>query len=240
MKISIMQPYFFPYIGYWQLIYASDIFVVYDDVNYIKQGWIHRNRIFQNGKDRYLNIPIINASQNKHINETKINYQEDFCNRNYNILKECYKKSPFFSEVIQIIMDAMKSKEILVSEYLYNQIRYISGILEIKTIIGKSSNIVKNNLLKGEEKIIDITKKINGDLYINPIGGTNLYNPEHFKNNGLELKFLKSKLPRYKQFDKDFIPALSIIDVLMFCGLNNTKDMLKEYDLLSYEMATKV
>lgn len=237
--ISIMQPYFFPYIGYWQLINASDIFVVLDDVNYIKRGWIHRNRILQNGKDRYINLPIVNASQNKLINETKINIQEDFQLKNYRILKECYKKAPFYNEVIQIIMDSMKKEESLVSEYLYNQISHISKILGMGTLIEKSSNIKKDNILHGEERIININKVLKGDIYINPIGGTTLYNTDNFKKNGLELKFLKSKLPNYKQFENDFIPGLSIIDVLMFCGVEDTKKMLKEYDLLSYELAVK-
>lgn len=233
MKISIMQPYFFPYIGYWQLINASDLFIVFDDVNYIKRGWIHRNRILQNGVPRYINLPIKDASQNRIIRDTLIYQNPDFPINNLRMIKECYGKSGYYGEVISIIENALHVEGASVGEYLYNQIMYISKSIGIDTEIVRSSSIEQDSRLHGENKIIALCKKFNADMYINPIGGIELYDSEHFKNADIELRFLKSELPEYKQLSNEFTPALSIIDVLMCCGLNKTTEMLGRYSLIS-------
>ena len=231
MRIAIMQPYFFPYIGYWQLIKDVDRFVVFDDVNYIKGGWINRNRILS-PKLKYFNLPLLGVSQNKKINEISIDTESLNSERLSRILHETYKKSPFCSDIEPLTRDLLYIGNPDLAGYLTEQIRRICRLLDISTEILVSSEIDKNNALKGEEKVIEICNILGADEYVNPIGGVGLYHNEAFNEKGISLKFLKSDLTPYKQFGEEFVPALSVLDVLMFCGIEGTKAQLNDYRLL--------
>lgn len=232
MKVAIMQPYFFPYIGYFQLINAVDVFVIYDDVNYIKKGWINRNTILVNGKGFLFNIPLQKASQNKVINQIIIEYNSTW---KINLLKTItfsYKKAPFYTEVFPIIKNIIEHDEKNLAKFITHSLREICCFLSISTTIVNSSDIEKNNDLKAQNKIIEICKMQEADSYINAIGGTALYNKDAFIKSGLSLNFIKSKAIIYPQFKNEFIPWLSIIDVLMFNTVTDIKKMLNQYELL--------
>lgn len=226
-----MQPYFFPYIGYWQLINAVDKFVIYDDVNFKKKGWIHRNNILINGETRYFNIRLKKASQNKLINEIEILQDEKYKLDLLRTIKKAYKKAPYFYDVYKIIETVFSHEETKLSNFLAFSILEIIAYLEIDTEIILSSKIQKNNYLKGQAKIIEICKILGAKDYINPIGGTELYSKEEFKENGLNLFFINTNNIEYKQFNNNFIPNLSIIDVMMFNPPEKIKEMLNEYEL---------
>lgn len=231
MRIAIMQPYFFPYIGYWQLIKDVDRFVVYDDVNYITGGWINRNRILS-FKLKYFNLPLLGASQNKKINEIKIDLESLNSERLSRILHETYKKAPFCSDIEPLTRELLYIDNSNLAGYLTEQIRRVCGNLDIRTDILVSSEIRKDNDLKGKDKILEICSILGADEYVNPIGGIDLYHKEDFNEKGIKLQFLKSDLTPYKQFGEEFVPALSILDVLMFCGIEGTKARLNDYHLL--------
>lgn len=232
MKIAIMQPYFFPYIGYFQLINSVDFFVVYDDVNFIKRGWINRNNILVNNSSFLFCIPLQNSSQNKLINEISIielnKWKLDF-------LKTIiinYKKSPFFEQVYPLIEKIVKNEESNLSRFIVFSLKEINNYLSIKTDILISSEIEKNNILKGQDKIIEICKKLGATNYINPNGGIDLYDKEIFNNNNIILNFIQSKNVNYCQFENDFLPWLSIIDVMMFNSPSQIQIILEQYNLL--------
>jgi hypothetical protein len=232
MKVGIMQPYFFPYIGYWQLINAVDKFVIYDDVNFIKSGWINRNTILINGKKSYINLMLSKASPNKLINELEL--LDDLKNKKQ-VLKTIelnYKKTPYFNLVFPIVESIMMQKEKQLSKYLEHSIRLICKYLEIDTKIIMSSEIIKNDKLTGQDKIIDICKRLSANQYINSIGGRKLYSHESFELNGLSLFFLEPKEIYYSQYDDAFVPNLSIIDVMMFNDKKKVKVMLEEFELV--------
>jgi len=231
MKTAVMQPYFFPYIGYWQLIDSVDQFIVFDDVNYIKGGWINRNRISSSKLD-YFKLPLLGVSQNKKINEIKVNLDELFTKADSRILHETYRKAPFCSEIEPLTDSLLYIRNDNLAEYLTEQIKRICSLLGISTKILVSSQIPKDNSLKGEDKIIEICRLLGTDEYINLIGGTDLYHKDVFESNKISLKFLKSDLKPYRQFEDDFVPALSILDVLMFTGIDGAKEQLKEFTLL--------
>lgn len=231
MKIAVMQPYFFPYIGYWQLISAVDRFVVFDDVNYINRGWINRNRILSQ-KLKYFSLPLLGASQNKKINEISVDLEKLFTRRNSRILHETYKKAPFLAEIEPLAEKWLYIDCPNLAGYLTEQITMICGSLDIGTEILVSSLIEKNNDLKGEDKVLEICRNLGADEYVNPIGGTALYHKEHFENNGIKLSFISSDLNEYPQFGDPFVPTLSILDILMFCGTEGTKEQLKDFSLL--------
>ena len=232
MKVAIMQPYFFPYIGYFQLINAVDVFVIYDDVNYIKKGWINRNTILVNGKGFLFKIPLQEVSQNKLINQISI---EEDSNWEKNLLKTLtlsYKKAPFFTEVFPIIENILGQEEKNLAKFIAYSLRKICNFLSIETTIVISSDIEKNSDLKGQNKIIEICKKLQGNNYINVVGGIELYDKEAFLKYGILLNFIKPNPIFYSQFKNEFIPWLSIIDVMMFTSPEQINDLLIKYDLI--------
>lgn len=234
MKIAIMQPYLFPYLGYFQLIKAVDIFVIYDDVNYIKQGWINRNYLMINCNKYLFSIPISNLSSNKIISKTEIDKSKfnKWINDFLKTLNINYRKAPFFDSGIQIVNDCLnKTNFDSISDLNTYAMILISNYLGIKTKIVEHSNCYKNIFLKGTERIIDICLKENARIYINPIGGTELYNKEDFKKRNIELKFIKTKFREYKQLNCKFIPGLSILDIIMHNSPDEIKSMLNEYEL---------
>lgn len=226
-----MQPYFFPYIGYWQLINAVDEYVIFDDVNYIKRGWINRNNILLNGTSKRINLHIKDASQNRLIMETKLAQTDEDNRVLLASIEQSYRRAPCFELVYPLIEDILSYPSKNLAEYLYNQIKEICNYLDIRTKIILSSEIEKHIDLKGEEKIIAICKKRGADTYINAIGGKELYHKERFRNEGLNLKFLKTENVCYKQFNNDFVPYLSIIDVMMFNNQRNLKVLLDMFSL---------
>lgn len=235
MKLGIMQPYFVPYIGYWQLLNAVDTYVIYDDVNYIKGGWINRNRILLNGEAKYFNVQLDGASPNKLINEIGINRNEVTIKKSLRVLEAAYRKAPYFKEVYPIISDILMCESTNLSDYLVYSIKEICRYLDITTRIVRSSDIPKNNELHGQEKVLEICMLLGAKEYYNAIGGRALYSYEDFKCRGIDLKFLQSKDIVYKQYEKQFISNLSIIDVLMFNSKEKIEQYLKEYRVISQE-----
>ncbi|GLC87816.1 WbqC family protein [Lysinibacillus piscis] len=233
MKVGIMQPYFFPYIGYWQLINAVDKYVIYDDVNYIKGGWINRNNILIQGDAKFINLQIEKASPNKLINETRV-----LCNFKYNekllkTIKESYSKAPFFKETFSLVGNIVNQNEDNLAKYLTFLTKEICGYLSINTEILISSDVKKRNDLKGQDNIIEICKNLHASKYINAVGGQNLYSYTYFENNGIELRFLKTNNIKYVQFQKEeFVQNLSIIDIMMFNSPSEIRNMLNEYILI--------
>lgn len=227
-----MQPYFFPYIGYWQLLNVVDKYVIYDDVNFIKGGWINRNRILIDGKAVYFNIQMSGASPYKLINQIQINNNEINIKKNIKTIYMAYHKAPYFSEVYPIIEEILKLQTDNLSKYVIESIKLITKFLNIETEILISSSIKKNNELKGEDKVIDICKLLKATKYYNAIGGKNLYSFDKFNKNGIELVFLKSNNICYRQFNNEFVPNLSIIDVMMFNSKEKIKTFLDEYTII--------
>lgn len=222
-----------PYIGYFQLIYASDIFVIYDDVQYIKSGWVNRNRILLNSEPNYFTISLKKDSTFLNINEKIIS--NNFILEKDSILRkfeQAYKKAPYYLETIEIIKKIFYFNDNNLSNMIVNSIKEICLYLNIETKILLSSNLEKNKLEDKKDKLINICNILKANKYINPIGGTELYNKDDFKLNEIDLYFLKTRKITYKQFNNTFIPNLSIIDILMFNPKDKIKEYLMEYDLI--------
>jgi hypothetical protein len=229
MKVAIMQPYFLPYIGYWQLVNAVDKFVIYDDVNYINRGWINRNNILLNKQQFLFSLPLSGASQNKLINEISICENQDKLIKTF---ENTYKKAPYFNKSIQIVKRIFEHDDKNLSKFIGNSIVQIANYLGINTDFIYSSEIEKHLFLKKQERIIDLCKKLDATDYINTIGGTELYNKSDFNANNVELHFLQSQPIEYKQFDNQFVPNLSILDIMMFNPVDEINKMLLRYELL--------
>lgn len=231
MKLGIMQPYFVPYLGYWQLLAAVDRYVIYDDVNFIKGGWINRNRILLNGEPKYFNVPLIGASPNKLIKEVGVNNGPQAKEKNLRILAAAYSKAPHFNTVLPLMEEILGQDEENLARYLSFSIRRICEYLEIETQLLISSEIEKDLARKGQEKVIDICKILGATDYYNAIGGKSLYDRETFAAAGVHLHFLNSETIVYAQGQEAFFPNLSIIDVLMYNDRRRVISFLNNYTL---------
>lgn len=233
MKAAIMQPYFMPYIGYWQLIASVDVFVVYDNIEYTKKGWFNRNRILEAGHDRLFTIPIKKDSDYLPVKERYLSDDSDKENtRTLRIIENNYRKAPYFNEAFPVIKQCLTSLEKNLFEFIYNSIKTVANYLDIGTEIIISSSVDIDHTLKAEKKVLAICRAVHATTYINSIGGLELYDRDTFVSQGIELKFIKAKLTEYPQFGQAFVPGLSIIDVLMFNSKDEAKELLKRYDLV--------
>lgn len=234
MTLGIMQPYVFPYIGYFQLVYSVETFVLYDDVSFIKQGWINRNRILLNNKEFLYTIPLRDASSFKLINEVGLDegnskWREKF----YRTIESAYKKAPHFNNVYEMIRFVVSLDHKSIADLASKSIHKTSEYLGIKTKFKTSSSMMyQNNHLKAQERVIDICLKENTSRYINPFAGGHLYSKVDFQEKKIELSLLRTKPVSYKQFNNLYIPNLSIIDVLMFNSVDAVHEFLHQYELV--------
>ena len=233
MTIAIMQPYLFPYLGYFQLLKAADRFIVYDDVHFIKRGWINRNAILLNRQSHVFTLPCKDASRNRLINETEIRIDDDFRSKLMKMFEHAYKKAPFFMDVRELLRLSFESNEKNVASFTINSIVAVCRYLDLKTEIVRSSEVHPETKGMGKaDRLIAIARKERADNYINSIGGMALYDKEYFRQRGIALSFLRAEFPEYKQFGGPFISGLSIIDVLMFNSKNDALKMLGAYTLI--------
>lgn len=233
MKLAIMQPYFMPYIGYFQLIQAVDAFVFYDDVNFIKSGWVNRNRILINGEAKYFTVPLLKASQNKLINEVEINTHSKEYLKLQKTIETAYKKAPYFELVIELIKELFSKRHTNVAEIAMESVKLVTEYLGLKTrFLISSVDFSDSKGMEKAERLIFICKQLNANTYINAVGGRELYSRETFSAHNIKLQFIQSKPVEYKQFNNKFVPWLSILDVLMFNSAEEVNKMLDEYELV--------
>lgn len=232
MTIAIMQPYIFPYIGYFQLINAVDKFVIYDDVNFINKGWINRNNMLVSGQAHLFTIPLKDASQNKLIKEVELAVNDPWKKKFLKTVQQSYLKAPNYQQVFILIEEIVNSGAETIAELTLYALQKVCAYMNIATEIVPSSSVYNNTELKAQERIIDICKQEKAVHYINPIGGMELYDKNKFEKEGIKLNFIKSTAAPYPQFKNAFVPWLSIIDILMFNDAESIDKLLKEFELI--------
>ena len=232
MKLAIMQPYLFPYIGYFQLIKSVDRFIVYDNLKYTKKGWINRNRMLQDGKSVVFSIPLKRDSDSLDIGHREL--AADFNpGKLLNQFRAAYRRAPQFAQTYPIVEKVLRSKERNLFRFLHNSIEEICGHLRIRTPIAISSEIRIDHTLKGQDKVLALCRSEGAHTYVNAIGGTELYAKEAFLANGVELQFIQSRPFEYPQSGGRFVPWLSIVDVMMFNPTEEIDTWLSShYDLI--------
>ncbi|MBS4096582.1 MAG: WbqC family protein [Sulfuricella sp.] len=230
-SIAVMQPYFLPYIGYFQLIAAVDKFVVFDDVNFINRGWINRNRLLLNGAAHTFTVPLRGASQNKLICEIELLDQPDWRNKLLRTIHHAYGKAPCYAHVSGLLESVVNYSSTRLDEFLLYSIREVVAYLAMEVEIADTSRIYQNAHLKGQERILDICRQERADIYVNSIGGVDLYDRAAFSQHGLTLHFLRSRSIGYSQGKAGQVAGLSMLDVLMFNEPEAVRRLLAEYDL---------
>ena len=232
MKLGVMQPYLFPYLGYWQLVNTVDKYIILDDVTFIKQGYINRNNILVQGKAQAFNIQVKDISSNKLIKDHFLNPDPRWKKKLLKTIEQSYRKAPQFETVFPLISDCIRYEEQNLAKYLAYSIRSIGNFLGINTEIVMNSDADSGSESTGSERIVDLCMEHGATEYINSIGGQSLYSKEHFASKGIDLRFLEMNKVEYAQYNHEFVPYLSIIDVLMHCSLEEVSKLLNEYELV--------
>ncbi len=234
MKIALMQPYFLPYLGYFQLIYAADKFIFFDDTGFIKKGWIHRNNILLNRKRHRFTIPIQHISSFTPIRETLISEKPLFWNQKLiKTFRYAYSKAPYFDvvfpQVEPILRGAIKRP---IADVAIDSVQMVLTYLGIEKTLLRSGERYENHTIKLSERVVDICQKEGAFGYINAIGGLHFFDTKYFEESLIKLQFLKPNLRQYTQSTPKFIAGLSILDVLMYNEPTTVKAMLADYELL--------
>lgn len=221
-----MQPYFFPYIGYFQLIAAVDKFVFYDDVNFIKNGWINRNRLFLAGEVRYITVPLAGASPFLKINQVGIQAGDGWRRKLVESLRHSYAKAPHFDAVNELFQRVVFSSEQDIGTMAKTSIMTVCDYLGIATKFVQSSTIYDNASLSSTDRVLDICVKEHASDYYNLPGGRALYGDDEFAQRQVALHFIQPHLIPYPQFAAQFQPGLSIVDILMFNDRERASSMI--------------
>jgi hypothetical protein len=228
MNIAIMQPYLFPYLGYFQLIRAVDAFVIYDDVNYIKGGWINRNCILSQHEKKFITLPLQGASANLLINQITVGGRPE---KLLATIRHCYGKGPQFGKVFPLVESILLQQEKNLARFLARGLKLICDYLGLSPTWHISSALKKDNALRGQHKVLAICAELGASRYINLQGGKALYNADVFARYGMHLTFIEPRAVEYRQFHHAFVPNLSILDVMMFNDREQCVRLLEEYDL---------
>jgi hypothetical protein len=234
MRVAIMQPYLFPYLGYFQLMHCADKFLLLDDVNYIKKGWINRNNILVNGETYRFTLPLKDVSQHKKINEIIIGADEKWKKNFLETLRVAYQHAPYYDDVISVIQSIVFHDDRQLSGFIINSLKTLAKYIDVKTDLIPVSSTGFSEGLKGQERIIDLCVRSKGTEYVNLPGGRNLYTTSAFLEHNVKLAFIEPNLTPYPQQQKgEFVPSLSIIDVLMNNSEESIRRMISNYAIVS-------
>lgn len=231
MKAAIHQPYYIPYIGYWQLIKSVDVFAIADNYNYIKNGWVNRNRVLEHDTIHYINIEVAHASQNRFISDHELKPIEK--KKKLDQLRCFYSKAPYKKEGLDLMDRILSFEGTNLADFLYNSIRLVCEYLRIGTEIVRTSDFDQDPSLKFADRIYDYCRQMGADEYHNLIGGEKLYSFEEFREHGLKLGFIEPVPYEYPQSKKEFEFGLSIIDVIMNNSPEDIEKILESYHLFT-------
>ncbi len=233
LTLGVMQPYLFPYMGYFQLIAAVDRFVVYDDVNYIKQGWVNRNRILVNGAPHLFTLPLSGAGSFTTMNTIALDPQRYGAWREkfLRTVAQAYVRAPFLRPVQELLERVLTGPHERLADVLLNGIREVMGHIGLRTELVPTSSMYGNQDLSGQARILDICAREGAGRYLNAIGGKELYDGAAFAERGITLSFLRSRLPEYRQGKGSFVPGLSILDAMLFVPPDELHGMMTAFDL---------
>lgn len=229
--VAMMQPYLFPYLGYFQLINVSDVFVLGDDLQYEKGSWMNRNRVLVNGQPKLITFPLKKGHLTDRINQRQLS--DDFAREAETLLKtfeRCYARAPQLDSVMPLLRSILDYPERNLALFTEHSLRCLCRYMGITTPIFRGSDLCLSPVMDKQDRVIQIVRRMDGELYLNPIGGIDLYCPARFRAEGLLLRFLRMDDElTYPQLKHAFVPSLSIIDVLMFNDRQTIKDLLGRF-----------
>ena len=231
MRLAIMQPYFFPYLGYFQLLHAVDRFVYYDDVAFIKQGWINRNRMLVQGRPAFFTVPLEDASSFRPIRETRISPRAVWRKKMLRSFQVSYGRAPFFASTFSMLQRVLEQDHEDIASLSRASVEAVCDHLDLQARRVPSAAAYGNEELTAADRLLDICRREGATTYVNVAGGRALYEADAFQQRGIALRFLSSRPFDYPQLGAPFVPWLSILDVLMFNPLEEARGAVGRYDL---------
>ena len=230
MIVAIMQPYFFPYLGYFQLMQAVDCFVFYDDAQYMKGGWVNRNRILHDGEARWWTYPVVRENFRLPICQRRFDRSPDHDASLLDKLHGAYRRAPYKDPATALVEDTLASGASGIASLNEQGLRRVAERLGIGCRFLSSSQIEHDRNLSGQARVLDICRRLGATQYLNAIGGVDLYDPVAFADAGIELGFVRPRLRPYEQFKHPHVPFLSVVDALMFNPAEAVRAMLGDWD----------
>jgi hypothetical protein len=232
-----MQPYFLPYIGYFQLMQYCDVFVIYDDIQYSKQGWINRNRMLLNGAPRTFTLPLQRDSDFLDIRDRRISPEFE-PEKLMGLFNQAYAKAPGWDPSSDLVRSILAYPSRNLFDFVANSIANVASCLGIETKLVVSSDLNVKRSLRGQDRVLTTCEVLGAKEYINPIGGLSLYSDSVFRRSDVSLRFLRSNLTEYPQNGGTFLAGLSITDVVAWCGLPHSRRLLAtDYQILTQSEA---
>ena len=233
-----MQPYFFPYIGYFQLINSVDRFIFFDDVQYIRHGWINRNRILKPDEGtQYFAGSLQKHSQKTIIKDIRLQEDDVWKTKIFGQLDHYKKRAEFYTQTIGLLKECLNTKETSITRFNGHCLRVVFEFLGIpfKVEISSEMDFDYSKVTGPGEWALRICEQLKADEYTNPLGGKELFNRNQFEGANIKLSFLSSVLTPYSQKRQNFEEGLSIIDVLMFNGPEETRKMVDKFEVIKGE-----
>lgn len=231
--LAIMQPYFLPYLGYFQLVRAVDTFVIYDNIEFSKGGWVQRNRILLNGVDALFSLPLKKDSDYLDIRDRRL--ADTFPTERVKLLRRidaAYHRAPEHARIMPLVEACFVYESDNLFDFIRHSVQLISDHLGLTTRFVVSSTLTADRHLKGQERVLGICREMGCRTYVNAINGQAMYDRPTFEAHGINLRFIKMHQIEYPQFDHAFIPNLSIVDVLMFNPQDRVREFLNAYELV--------
>ncbi len=232
MTLAGNQPYFLPYLGFWQLIHLSDLFLLADDYDFIRHSWINRNRILVNGQVQYFRVEIARGGPSRLIRDKQVALTPYLCRDKLKTVAMAYHKAPYLAEGYALAERILTCPERNLALFLEYSIREVCAYLGITTPIKHSSDLTGNSCFKREERIYDFCHRLGADTYVNLPGGQALYDREEFARRGIRLCFIQPELKPYPQSGGPFVERLSILDAIMFNSREQLHEMLDDYTFI--------
>ena len=253
MKLAIMQPYFMPYIGYFQAISAVDKYILYSNLNFIKESWMNRNRVLmRDGKIVTITVPLKSKSSYSMIYDVEIDNSKPWKEKMLKTIQMCYSKKPFYKEIFDLLNSMLTPEYTHLKDLNNSTIVSISHYLDIQTVIDVDNSrfldmekgmvnieedysdlpyLLKTKPIRKVARVIEMCRREGSNDFYNAIGGQELYSKEEFKQYDIRLNFVRTNNIEYRQDSKkgEFVSNLSIIDVLMNNGKIGTQKLLQEY-----------
>lgn len=227
-----MQPYLFPYVGYFQLMHAVDAFVLLDDVAFIKKGWINRNRLLVKGAAHLFTIPLAGSSQNKRIKDLELHPDSRARQKLLATIRQEYRAAPEFAHVFPLIEQVLFKAGQDLTHTVLTSLELINTYVGLPVPILRSSALIQPDQAVGQARIIAICQRLGAHEYLNMLGGQSLYSAAEFARQGIQLRFLQPTLTPYQQYSQAFIPGLSIIDLLMHNTVLRTRELFQQMFIL--------
>jgi len=229
-RVAVLQPYLFPYLGTFQLARQVERFVCFDDVAFIKKGYIHRNAVLLDGAAHPFTVPVRNISQNRQIVEHDYvgEWQPLLA-----LLQRAYAKAPFFEPVFALVQRVLAEPDLNVARKNALSMAAVFDYLGLPFDHGFSSAHALPPELRASARVRAVCLAEGASMYINPAGGRALYDAADFERDGMALRFCEMRPLLYPQRSESFVPNLSIIDALMHCAPADVIELLDACDLVS-------